>query len=195
MRFWPDAYKNEAKSTAGLPVYDTVDWCEIQVAGERDTVKGPVHKMHPDPRIRFANAWAAYLRDKDSEGFTGTPLKVVAWLERGDVETLQYRGIRTLEDLAGVPDSNLSNIPGGLSLRQRARDFIKAAKDAAPIEEMGARLAKANEEIAELKSQIAEILAAKRARGEPAEMPESVEAAPKRRGRPPRVRPAEGQEN
>lgn len=158
-----DAYKNEAKSKeAGRPVFDTVPWCEIRVLGEPDTVSGPVHKMQPDPRERFAAGWAKFQQDGTSEGITGTLLKHVPWLERGDVETLAFAGIKTLENLAGVSDGAIGGIPGGLGLRTKAQEMLKAAKEEAPIQRMSDELRKRDAEIASLKAQIAEILEAKR---------------------------------
>ena len=160
-----DAYKNAQKTAeAGRPVFDTVPWCEIRVLGEPDTVSGPVHKMQPDPRERFAAGWAKFQQDNASEGLVGTPLKTVPWLERGDVETLAYAGIKTLENLASIADGSIGNIPGGLALRKKAQDMLKAAKDEAPLQRMSDELAKRDEEIKALKAQMAEVLAAKRKR-------------------------------
>lgn len=158
VRFWEDAYKNAAKSTeAGRDIYDTVDWCEVQVLGETDTVSGPVHKLHPDPRERFPAAWAQYQRDKSTEGLVGTPLKFVPWLGAGEVETLKASKILTLEHLAEVSDASITKFPGGLELRQKARDQIRMAKESAPAQALSADLAKANAQIASLQEQIAEM--------------------------------------
>lgn len=170
VRFYEDAYKNEAKSKeAGRAVYDTVDWCEIKVLAERDTVVGPVHKMHPDPRQRFPEAWARYQSNRQSEGLVGTPLREVAWLGRGEVETLKAAGVKTLEQLAEIHDGNVTSLPGGIAMRKKARDTIAAAKEAAPIQRMSEELEKRDSEIASLKTQIAEILEAKRKRAAKAE--------------------------
>lgn len=162
VRFWMDAYPNAAKTLEhGHPCFDTVAWCEIKVPGERDTITGPVHKMDRDPRQRFPEAWAKFQKDNGSEGLVGTPLKFLPWMERGDVETLAYVSVRTLEQLASVSDANLSNIPGGVELRKKAREYIKAAKDDAPMQRLAEEVAKKDSEIAELRAQISEILAAK----------------------------------
>lgn len=163
IRFWMDAYKNEPKSKeAGLPVFDTVPWCEIRVLGEPDTVSGPVHRMHPDPRLEYATAWEHFQRNNATEGIIGTPLNKVAWLEAGEVETLRGAGIRTLENLASVSDAAITRIPGGIAMRKRANDMLAAAKAEAPLQQMADELAKRDDEIRNLKTQIAEILAAKR---------------------------------
>lgn len=162
VRFWMDAYKNPTKSAeAGRAIYDTIPWCEIRVPGESDTVSGPVHRMQPDPRVRFPGAWAAFEKDNASEGLVGTPIRFVPWIERGDVENLAHSGIKTLEQLASVTDGNLSNIPGGIALRQKAKDFIRTAKDSAPLERMSEELQKRDLIIEGLRAQVSEILKAK----------------------------------
>lgn len=163
IRFWKDAYKNVAKSAeAGIPIFDTVPFYEVRVLGERDNVKGPWHKAPDAMREEWAAAFKQWEADNSSEGVIGTPLAMVPWLETGDVETLKYAGIKTLENLAAVTDGAIGNIPGGLALRQKAKDALRAAKEAAPIQRMSEELAKRDEEIASLKAQMAEILEAKR---------------------------------
>lgn len=159
VRFWEDSYPNAVKTKEmGSPVFDTVDWCEIKVPGERDTVSGPVHRMQPDPRSRFPSAWAQYQKDKGSEGVVGMPLKEVAWLARGEVETLKAAGLRTLENLADLSDANVTCVPGGLALRAKAKATLQAAKDEAPLQKMAAELAARDEQIAELRAQMKEIV-------------------------------------
>ncbi len=171
VRFWEDAWENPAKSAeAGRKVFDTVPWVEIKVPGEQDTMRGPVHliaKQGPekDPRLRFPSAWAAFQRDSSTEGIVGTPLTEVPWLGKGEVETLRYAGIRTLENLAGVNDSAVSGLPGGIAMRQKAQAMLTAAKDSAPLQKMSEELAKRDQEIASLKAQIADIVAASAKRG------------------------------
>lgn len=163
VRFWMDAYKNEAASkTAGRAVFDTVPWCEKGVVGESDTVSGPVHKMLPDPREEFQAAWAAFQRDNSSEGLVGTPLREVPWLGRGEVETLLHSGVKTLEQLAGMSDATITGLPGGLAMRKKAKDMLKAAEESAPAQALAEELAKRDSEIQSLKAQIAEILESKR---------------------------------
>lgn len=196
VRFWMDAYENPAKSKeAGRKVYDTVPWCEWRVPGESDTNGGPVHLLaregpRRDPKVRFPEAWAAFERDNASEGLVGTPLKFVPWVERGDVENLAHAGVKTLEQLASITDGNLSNVPGGLGLRQKARDFIKVAEDAAPVERLSEELAKRDSEIAELKSQMAALMQARGAA--PAEVKVRQKPGPKPRVRPEDVTPHQG---
>jgi hypothetical protein len=168
VRFWMDAYLNPQKTKeAGRNIYDTVPWCEIQAPGERDNVRGPVHRLFPDPRVRFPEAWEQWKRDNSTEGMVGTPLKMVSWLEPGEVETLKYAGIRTLEDLADLHDGNVTKVPGGLALRKRAQDVIRAAKEEAPLQRMSEENAKLSAEVAALREQVSAL-----AQGRPLPVPE-----------------------
>lgn len=158
IRFWMDSWKDPKKSAeAGRPVYDTVAWFEKRVPGDHDSVTGPVHR-HPKLKNEFRAAWEAFERDQSCEGVVGTHLKMVPWLERGDVENLVHSGIKTLEALASVNDANVSSIPGGLKLRQKARDMLKASEASAPLQAMAEELGKLRDENKEMKSQLAEFL-------------------------------------
>ena len=158
IRFWKDSYKNEAKSKeAGIPVFDEVDWCEIRVLGEPDTVSGPWAKMPPSTREIWKDAHAQWQKDNGSEGIIGTHLSQVAWLGRGEVETLKYLGIRTVENLASVDDAQITRIPGGLALRQKAKDMLSAAKDSAPLQRMSEELAKRDAQIRDLMEMVKEL--------------------------------------
>lgn len=159
IRFWMDAWKNPAKSLeAGRPIYDTVAWFEKRVPGEQDTISGPVHRS-PKVKQDFAAAWAAFERDNASEGAVGTMLEQVPWIERGEVENLRYSGIKTLEALASVSDANVTKIPGGLKLRERAQAMLKASESAAPIQALGEEVAALRAENESLRAQMAEFLA------------------------------------
>lgn len=165
IRFWKDAYKNEAKSRdAGLPVFDTVDWYEVRVLGETDNISGPWHRASPAIQEQWKRAHEQWMRDNSTEGIIGTLLTEVPWLSSGEVETFKHAGIRTLENLADVADTSITKIPGGLAYRQKARDMLAAAKSSAHQQRMSEELAKRDAEIADLKQQMKEVLAAKRSK-------------------------------
>lgn len=167
VRFFEDSWENPAKSAAaGRKIFDTVDWCEIKVPGENDNTIGPVHRFPgEDPRTRFPSAWAAYQKDRSSEGLVGTPLTEVPWLGRGEVQTFKASGIKTVEALAGVNDANVTTFPGGLALRQKARDWLKAAADSAPMQRMSEELAARDAKIKDLENQMRELIAERRKKG------------------------------
>jgi hypothetical protein len=73
------------------------------------------------------------------------------------VEEFAFFNVRTVENLAEMNDGVLQKFMGGQALRQRARDFLAAAKDAAPLSQLRAELEKRDAEIEALKASVAEI--------------------------------------
>lgn len=162
IRFFKKPYRNSVKTAeAGTPVFDTVDYYEIRVLGEPDTHSGPWHRASPEVQTQWAAAYQAWTKDNATEGIIGTPLEQVPWLEAGEVETMRFAGIRTLENLANVADGSITRIPGGLALRKKAQDMLAAAKESAPVQRLSDELAKRDSIIADLQAQIREITAEK----------------------------------
>lgn len=158
IRFFKKPYRNTVKTAeAGTPVFDTVDYYEIRVLGEPDTHSGPWHRASPEVQTQWAAAYQAWTKDNATEGIIGTPLEQVPWLEAGEVETMRYAGIRTLENLANVADGSITRIPGGIALRKKAQDMLAAAKESAPMQRMSDENASLRQEIASLRDQLREI--------------------------------------
>ena len=155
VRFSGKAVPDEkATLEAGSPKFRDVDWITIIVPGSRDDVQRPVREHD---KSRFPRQWAAYAQGKNQDASVGTPLSMWPAVTRSQAEELGYFGAKTVEQLAGMADSNLQKFMGGTALRQRARDFLAAAKGEAPMAEMRAELTKRDEELAILKAQVAEL--------------------------------------
>lgn len=184
--FFNDEIKDDASTAKeGRPIYRTVEMCEIRIPGDRDNiVVGRVTKMSPDPRERFPAAYARFQR-KQSVQVVGTPLRKWGLIETTEARSYEDLGIVTVEQLAELSDANCQQLRGSLADRQKARDFLAQAKGQAPVAAARAELAAAKSEIEALKEQIAAL------GGKVQPTPE----APKRRGRPPKAKPAEGQGN
>lgn len=115
---------------------------------------------------------------------SGMPIAACNFLRAEDVAVLKRNDVRTVEELAGLRDADLSNIklPAMREKRVQAKRFLEAQDTNKAAAQMAARdeqLAEQAAEIAEMKATIAR-LAAER---EPAAEDES---APPRRGRPPK---------
>jgi hypothetical protein len=155
VEFSEGAVHNPAKSEVeGRPVYDSVPWIRIIVPGNRDTVEREAREAD---KTRFPKHWAAYVNKTDQVGAAGTPLAMWPQVTRAQVEEMAHFGTKTVEQLAGMSDARLQGFMGGQQLRQRAKDFIEAAKGAAPMNEMRAELEKRDAELAALKAQVAEL--------------------------------------
>lgn len=142
---------------AGRPIFDDVEYIEIRIPGQKDTVHRPVreHDKH-----EFALQYAKWKANAASGGEIGTLLSTVPFLTKGQVLELEHFGCKTVEQLAGMSDSAAQNIGPILSLRTKAQNYLLAAKGNAPLAQMEAKAQAQAEELDLLKRQMAELLAA-----------------------------------
>lgn len=115
-----------ASREAGRPIFAQVPYIRIQQRGERDTFDQPANDYY---KRRFRKEWEDFQADRDAlQSATGTPLAVLFPVNPEIVENLRYLKIFTVEDLAGLNDTQVQNIGmGGMDFRQRAQAFINAA--------------------------------------------------------------------
>lgn len=137
---------NQAKSAAeGRPIYDEIVYVTIMVPGERDVVHRPAWEKDYG---RFPMQYQAFLNKKDQDASSGTPLKSVTWLSAAQQKELEFFNCYTLEQLANLADSSASKFMGIQALKTRAKDFIAAAKEAAPLLLIRAEIEKKDEKLA-----------------------------------------------
>lgn len=177
VRFKMGAIYSPAKSkAAGRAVYDDIEMIRIDVPGQADHVERPAWD---GDRARFPKQYAAFKEGRDALA-SGTPLSVWPVLRPSQVAELAARKVHTVEQLAAMADVDASKFMGMHGIRQQARDFLEAAKGAAPMTALRAELETRDSEIAALKAQMAELVRASAERAE-------SEGAPPRRGRPPKT--------
>ena len=150
---------DKASLEAGRPIYNEVEFIDIRIPGDRTlTVHRPVREA--DKR-RFAVAYRNWkARGGDEGASSGTPLKEWPAVSRSQVEELAFFNVRTVEQLAAVTDGNLKNIGPLLALREKARDFVKAATAGAPLQQMRDELEASKREAEMMRKQMAELMAA-----------------------------------
>lgn len=124
---------------------------EILVPG--DAKSGPVHKLNPELIKRFPvqyQRWKAGLAEVEA----GTPLELI--VGTGPIIfQLKAMNIHTAEALAEMDDGQIDQIrTGGRELRDRARRLLNSKAMAAEAAKQEAK----DKEIADLKSQVAELL-------------------------------------
>lgn len=218
-RLHPVADRPLTKETGVLTFVDR-EYIRIIVPGDRDLITD--REATERDKQRFPRQYAAFkIRGMDAQ--VGMPLKLMAeckppLLTLGQVETLAYMHVKTVEQLAGITDGNAQKLIGGQGLKQAAQRFLDAAKAAAPTQQLRTELESRDAEIAALKQALAQQGAAiaKLTGGAPAvqdpdplsgtmatmlsaserdpasavvALAESIPDAPKRRGRPPKVKP------
>ncbi len=146
--FYKRAEKNEAKSAeAGRPIFDEFDAVKILTPGSKDTYTGDAT---PDYQQRFPTQWARY-KAGQSQDMAGTPLSLLPWLGMGQVAELNAVGCHTVEHLAGMSDALSQKFMGHHQMKQRAQQYLDAAKGNAPLLKMESELQKRDETIAEMK--------------------------------------------
>lgn len=155
---------NRAKSAeAGRPVYVEKEYVEIRIPGDKINV---AHKPVTDfIRAKFRERYERWKAGKQDQ-LVGTPLKVWPPVSAAQVEELAYFKVVTVEQLASVSDETMSRMGPLTELRQKARDFLEAAKGGAPLTKLREELSSRDAEIASLreqmKAQAADLLELKR---------------------------------
>jgi hypothetical protein len=116
-----------ASKEAGKPVYMKVDYVRIKHLGEKDEIFRPAHD---GDKRRFKRQWEAFQFDEEAVPI-GTPLSVLFPRNPEIVKNLQLEKIETVEQLAGLTDTQIQNIGlGGRQFTDRAKAFLASSTDA-----------------------------------------------------------------
>jgi hypothetical protein len=142
----------DASRTEGRPIFRSKEFVRIIVPGDKNNiVNRPVWEQDLQ---RFPRQYQAFKNGQTQE-MSGTPLETVPWITREQVEELKYFNVRTLEQMANIPDVHAQKFMGVNTLRQKARDAIQYAKEQAPI----LALAESKRENAELRDLVEKLSA------------------------------------
>lgn len=149
--FYVEAVPNNFRTEKeGRPIFDDVEFVKILVPGDRRTEV--VRRVTEEHRYRWPRQYEAFQRGI-IPAEEGTPIEQWPPITPAMAKTLAFLNIRTVEALAAVSDTALAEIGlGARELRQKAIAWLGA------IDPQG--LANANAEIAELKAQMAQLIAA-----------------------------------
>lgn len=134
VKFYMDPMEDPAASKKeGRPIFKEVEWIDIRIPGSRDNIV--IRPVREGDKQRFAAHYAAFRNrvEKGGEEMIGTPLEVWPVVSSSQAKELHFFNIRTVEGLAGAPDSLGQKFMGFQSLKDRARAFLKAAEGTAPI--------------------------------------------------------------
>lgn len=157
------------------PKYHDVVMCEIAIKGDKNTsISKPVFEadgetpiIHPtigDLTEAYPRAWKAYRAGSD-DYMDGTALDVLPGVGVSAKRNLQSEGIMSVEDLANLQDSLVMGKQGMLDLRKKAQAYLAVIEP----EKAEAKEAERQQEMDDLKAQIAELQAAQKPRrGRPA---------------------------
>jgi len=152
VEFFREPVVHSGKSReAGRAVYVEQDFVRIHVPGDKTSV---VVKPLNDFYVQRFRARYEKWKAGQEDAVTGTPLSALPGMNPAKVEEYKYFKIVTVEQLAEAPDGLGQKFMSFHADKQRAKAFLEVAKGNAPIEKMNAELAKRDEEIEMLKSQV-----------------------------------------
>lgn len=128
------------------PVFEDREYIEIRIPGNSSgIVKRPVQNMDI---ARFRKKYDAWKETGENQQ-EGTPLAAWPKITVSQAKELEYYGIRTIENLANLNDSDLQNFRGARALKDMAKTYLDTVE--------GTRVKSLENEIAQLKQDMAAI--------------------------------------
>lgn len=145
---------SQASQKAGTPIFVHKDMVRIIQIGERDVAEYEAHKGHPPYKVRFAKQWEAYEKGQ-ADRAEGTPLDVLFPSQPETVATLNAMHIQTVQQLAGISDTAIGNIPFGRQYVQTAKQYLGRLTGSAEFHALKDENANLQADMKVLKDQIA----------------------------------------
>lgn len=140
-KFNKQSVQDQDKSLeAGHPVFVEQDYIEIRIPGDATS---RVHRALRQSDLMDPEIGPVYEHWKKTQQMPveGLPLEQWPGVSAAQVDTLRVVGVRTVEALAAVSDQHVSTLGMGYqTLRQKAMDYLAAAKDNAHLEKMRAEM-------------------------------------------------------
>lgn len=110
-----------ASEAAGRPIFKDEERVQILMPANR--LLSPVHRVTDEHRNRWPNEYRAF-REGIEIAPDGTPLEQWNILSKAQVYEFKGIHIRTIEDVAGMADSAMQQIPFGSRFREAARAYL-----------------------------------------------------------------------
>ena len=100
-----------------------VDFVEISIIGDPNTV---IRKVTPEDTRQFERDWENFVSNRVEVDIVGTPLTVIPGLDRNAALGMKLKGVRTLEELAGLDEAAAKSLGmGGLTFWHSARQLVE----------------------------------------------------------------------
>lgn len=155
---------NEATEREGRPVFKDVEHIDIQVPGNRGV--GACRPATEADKMRFPEHYRLFKARMSQDIGMGTPLSEWGQVTRSQAEELAFFNIKTVEQLAAMADTQIANFMGGYQLKEKAKRFIEIAKQEAPLYELEKQIKFLQEENADLRTSLQQVLEKLEAVGE-----------------------------
>lgn len=154
VKFFNKPKENKAKSAeAGRPIFEDTCYVDIRVAGSRNG-----HVCRPATmrdKQRFPRHYSAF-ENRHEMPTEGTPLAEWPLMSRSQAEEFAFINVKTVEQLATMPDNNVQKFMGGFALKQKAVEWLEKAKEDATDAKFKEIAEQAQAENAELKGKLDE---------------------------------------
>jgi len=158
VQFYRNAVMSSFKSAEeGRPIFDEVDFVRIIVPGDKNSIVDT--QVTEEHKMRFEKQFDRFKKNQE-QAVTGTPLEVWTQMTVGQVAELKAMHVHTVEQLADMPDQLAQRIMGSHALRAKAKLFLEAAAGEAVTSRLASQLELRDNEINQLKQQMAQIIAA-----------------------------------
>ncbi|SLN74752.1 hypothetical protein ROJ8625_04095 [Roseivivax jejudonensis] len=152
VEFFGKAVQNMRQSKdAGRPIFEDREYVRIRFpADNKRELVAPAHEVHYVTHAkaqmtyaeRFPAAYEAFKKDAEAELVTGTPLAEMTSLTEAKRAELRAQNVRTVEQLAGLPDSSMRKLGmGSRDLVEAAQAYLKRAEGTSEVAALKARIA------------------------------------------------------
>jgi hypothetical protein len=146
VKFYSRSLKNDEESLKqNRAIYEEKVFINIKLPGDKNNDVNRI--AFPEDIVRFPIHYERFR--KGQEQVVGTPLNAVPFLTDAQVEEYKALFIRTVEQLAGLPDVQAQRILGAITHKQQAQAWLESFKGAERLRE------EFNEEKKEMAKQMA----------------------------------------
>lgn len=159
-----------ASIAAGRPIYRDMEFITEIPPGDKSKylkVRAPVTEFH---KWRFPVDYANWKKGQVQRQ-EGTPLAAFTRLTPSLVKDLEAQYVFTVEQFINLTATNAANFPNFHQLQRDARTFLESLKSSVVVDVMQDELAKRDEELRQLKEQLAQIVANQSASTQAAPVP------------------------
>jgi hypothetical protein len=158
VRFYQD--KNQlgfASEQAGHPVFEDIDFIEIMIPGDMTNII--VRPATERDKANYATLYNQYKQGLEPSA-EGTPVEAWARLTRAQAANYKALNFQTVEQIASMNDNVLTKVGMGAQAdRTAAKAYLAQASDTALSQKQALIIERQDNDIAELKRQVAELAA------------------------------------
>ena len=139
----------------GRAIYLDVEWVDILIPG--DTKTKVSRKVTEEDKHRWPHFYQAFISKREAP-VVGTPIDQWPILSPAKVDELKSLNIKSIEDMAKLPDQYLEVLGmGGRELKIKAAAYLESAAGTADVQALRAELDRAKQENTNLKDQIKDL--------------------------------------